>query len=94
MPNIQSAKKRLRQNIVRRERNRAARSVVRNRIKTLIKQLRAGDIEAAETQFRSVCSALDRAAARKLWHKNATSRKKSRLSKLIVKVKAEKQAKS
>ncbi len=90
MPNIKSAKKRLRQNVVLRERNRAARSVVRNRIKALIKTLRAGDIESAEKQFRSVCSALDRAAARKLWHKNNTSRKKSRLAKLIVKVKADK----
>ncbi|MBR4832714.1 MAG: 30S ribosomal protein S20 [Thermoguttaceae bacterium] len=87
MPNIQSAKKRLRQNVVIRERNRAARSVVRNRIKNLLKTLRAGDVAAAEEQFKSVCSALDRAAARKLWHKNNTSRKKSRLSKLILKVK-------
>ncbi len=87
MPNIQSAKKRLRQNIVVRERNRAARSVVRNRIKKLIATLRQGDVAAAEEQFRGVCSALDRAAARKLWHKNNVSRKKSRLAKLIVKVK-------
>ncbi len=87
MPNIQSAKKRLRQNIVIRERNRAARSVVRNRVKNLLKTLRAGDVAAAEEQFKDVCSALDRAAARKLWHKNNTSRKKSRLSKLILKVK-------
>ena len=90
MPNIKSAKKRLRQNVVIRERNRAARSVVRNRIKALLKMLRAGDIEAAEKQYRSVCSALDRAAARKLWHKNNTSRKKSRLYKLIAKIKAAK----
>lgn len=86
MPNIQSAKKRLRQNVVIRERNRAARSVVRNRIKNLLKTLRAGDVAAAEEQFKGVCSALDRAAARNLWHKNNTSRKKSRLSKLILKV--------
>ncbi|MBQ9371344.1 MAG: 30S ribosomal protein S20 [Thermoguttaceae bacterium] len=87
MPNIQSAKKRQRQNVARREYNRAQRSVVRNRIKKLLKQLRAGEIEAAQEQFRSVCSALDRAAAKGLWHKNNTSRKKSRLSKLILKVK-------
>ncbi len=87
MPNIQSAKKRQRQNVARREYNRAARSVVRNRIKKLLKQLRAGEIEAAQEQFRSVCSALDRAAAKGLWHKNNTSRKKSRLSKLILKCK-------
>lgn len=90
MPNIKSAKKRLRQNVVLRDRNRAARSVVRNRIKNLIKLLRAGDIPAAEQRYRSVCSALDRAAAKKLWHKNNTSRKKSRLARLIVKIKAQK----
>lgn len=90
MPNIKSAKKRLRQNVVLRERNRAARSVVRNRIKNLIKLLRVGDIPAAEQQYRSVCSALDRAAAKKLWHKNNTSRKKSRLARLIVKIKTQK----
>lgn len=90
MPNIKSAKKRLRQNVVIRDRNRAARSVVRNRIKNLIKLLRSGDIPAAEQQYRSVCSALDRAAAKKLWHKNNTSRKKSRLARLIVKIKAQK----
>ncbi len=94
MPNIQSAKKRLRQNSVRRDRNRAARSVVRNRIKALIKTLRAGDVAAAQEQFRSVCSALDRAAAKGLWHKNNTSRKKSRLAKLIVKIKAQQEGKA
>ena len=94
MPNIQSAKKRQRQNVVRRDRNRAGRSFVRNRIKTLLKTLRAGDFAAAEEQFKGVCSALDRAAARGLWHKNNTSRKKSRLAKLILKLKTAKQANS
>ncbi|MDD3589178.1 MAG: 30S ribosomal protein S20 [Thermoguttaceae bacterium] len=89
MPRITSAKKRQRQNVVRRDRNRSARSIVRNRIKNMLKSLRAGDVEAAEAQFPSVCSALDRAAARGLWHKNHTSRRKSRLAKLIVKTKVE-----
>lgn len=87
MPNIKSAKKRQRQNVVLRERNRAARSVVRNRIKSLIRTLKDGEINAAEDQFKGVCSALDRAAAKKLWHHNTTDRKKARLSKLILKVK-------
>ncbi|MDO5554367.1 MAG: 30S ribosomal protein S20 [Planctomycetia bacterium] len=87
MPNIQSAKKRLRQNAALRERNRAARSIVRNRVKKLIRTLKEGDIAAAESQFQTVCSALDKAAAKKLWHQNTAARKKSRLSRLIVKVK-------
>lgn len=87
MPNIKSAKKRLRQNISLRETNRAARSVVRNRIKKLIRTLKEGDIANAESQYRFVCSSLDKAAAKKLWHPNNTSRKKARLSQLILKVK-------
>jgi len=87
MPNIKSAKKRQRQNVVLRERNRSARSLVRNRIKKLIRTLKEGNVEEAENQFRGVCSALDRAAAKNIWHSNTTSRKKSRLSKLILKTK-------
>ncbi|MBR5627171.1 MAG: 30S ribosomal protein S20 [Thermoguttaceae bacterium] len=87
MPNIKSAKKRQRQNVVLRERNRSARSLVRNRIKKLIRTLKEGNVEEAENQFRGVYSALDRAAAKNIWHSNTTSRKKSRLSKLILKTK-------
>lgn len=87
MPNTKSAKKRLKQNESIRLRNRAARSVVRNRIKKLIQTIKSGNIEQAETEFKSVVSALDRAASNKIWHANTTSRKKSRLSALILKAK-------
>lgn len=87
MPNTKSAKKRLVQNEKIRLRNRSARSVVRNKIKKLIATLKAGDVAAAEEQFKTVCSSLDRAAAHKIWHHNNVSRKKSRLSRLILKVK-------
>ncbi|MBQ3388481.1 MAG: 30S ribosomal protein S20 [Thermoguttaceae bacterium] len=87
MPNIKSTIKRMRQNEKIRLRNRAARSVVRNRIKKLIRTLKAGEIAEAEVQFPKVCSALDSAASNRLWHPNTASRKKSRLSKLILKTK-------
>lgn len=87
MPNTKSAKKRLVQNEKIRLRNRAARSVVRNRIKKLIKTLKEGQIASAETQYKTVCSALDKAAAKNLWHVNSASRKKARLSRLILKTK-------
>ena len=77
----------MRQNEKIRLRNRAARSVVRNRIKKLIRTLKAGEIAEAEVQFPKVCSALDSAASNRLWHPNTASRKKSRLSKLILKTK-------
>ncbi len=92
MPNIKSAIKRLKQNEKLRLRNRAARSVVRNRVKKLIRTLKEGQIEEAENQFKSVCSALDKAASNRIWHRNTTSRKKSRLSQLILKTKQARQA--
>lgn len=87
MPNTKSAQKRLKQNETLRLRNRAARSVVRNRIKKLIQTLKAGDVQEAENQFKTVCGALDSAANKNLWHRNTAARKKSRLSALILKVK-------
>jgi small subunit ribosomal protein S20 len=87
MPNIKSTIKRMRQNEKIRLRNRAARSVVRNRIKKLIRTLKEGQVAEAENLFPQVCSALDSAASSRLWHPNTTSRKKSRLSKLILKTK-------
>ena len=87
MPNIKSTIKRMRQNEKIRLRNRAARSVVRNRIKKLIRTLKEGQVAEAENLFPQVCSALDSAASSRLWHPNTASRKKSRLSKLILKTK-------
>lgn len=87
MPNIKSAKKRLRQNIATREANRARRSYIRNRCKNVIKAVNSGDFEQVETLFRLAVKTLDQAAAKGLIHKNAASRKKSRLSALIRKTK-------
>ena len=90
MPNIASAKKRLRQNIATRERNRSSRSFVRNRCKNVVKAVRAGNIEDANSLFRDAVKALDQAGAKRIIHKNAAARKKSRLSAMIRKLKEEK----
>ena len=87
MPNIASAKKRLRQNIVRRDRNRAGRSRVRNLCKKVLKAVAEGNIEQAETCFSEAARALDKAGAAKLIHRNTASRKKSRLSAMVRKLK-------
>jgi len=92
MPNIASAKKRLRQNIVQRDRNRAGRSRVRNLCKKVLKAVAEGNIEQAETCFAEAARALDKAGASKLLHKNMTSRKKSRLSAMVRKLKQQKAA--
>ena len=87
MPNIASAKKRLRQNIATRERNRASRSFVRNRCKNVVKAVVAGSVEDAEKLFRDAVKALDQASSKRIVHRNAAARKKSRLSAMIRKLK-------
>ncbi len=83
MPNTSSAKKRLRQNVVLRERNRAIKSVVRKRVRIVREAVAAGNIDEAESAFRIAAKHLDRAGARRIIHPNAVSRYKSRLQRLI-----------
>ncbi len=89
MPNTATAKKRLRQNIVRRARNRAVKSTVRTQVKKVLKSIDAGESEAAEQEYRAAAKGLDRASARRIIHPNTAARQKSRLQRLI---KAAKQA--
>ncbi len=89
MPNTLSAKKRLRQNEVRRARNRALQSALRTQVKKVRQAVSSGDVGKAEEEFRVAAKKLDRAAARNIIHKNSVARTKSRLQKAI---KAAKQA--
>jgi len=73
MPNLASAKKRLRQNAKRQLRN----QIAKTRIKTEVKKAIAGDANVA-------VSVIDRAAAKGIIHKNAAARKKSRLAKKLA----------
>ncbi len=77
MPTIKSAKKRLRQSHVRRDRNRAVRSELRTRTKNL---LATEDATEAAEQYRIVVSLLDRAARKGVVPSNAANRSKSRLA--------------
>ncbi len=87
MPNIASARKRLRQSLKRRERNRA----VKNELKTEIRKVRetaeAGKLQDAEAQFRVAVAKIDRAASKRIIHPNRAARLKSRL---VVRLKAAK----
>ena len=89
MPNTSSAKKRLRQNILRRARNRSVRSSVRTQCRKVREAVKAGDVEKEETEFRMAAQKLDKAGARNIIHRNAAARMKSRLS---ARIKAIKQA--
>jgi small subunit ribosomal protein S20 len=86
MPHSASAKKRLRQNVVRRERNRATKSEIKTHVRRLLEQLLAGDVAGAREQFRLVAKKADRAAAGRTIHPNRAARIKSRLSARILAV--------
>jgi len=87
MPNTKSAKKRLRQNLIRRDRNRSVRSAVRTQCRKVRDAVKAGDAEKAEVEFRLAAKKLDRAGARNILHRNAAARLKSRLSARIKAIK-------
>jgi small subunit ribosomal protein S20 len=88
MPNSPSAKKRLRQSLDRRARNRAQRSSLRSQIKKVRTTIAGGDAAACEEAFRATVKKLDQAAAKNVLHPNAAARIKSRLSSAIKAVKA------
>jgi len=75
-----SAKKRQRQNIIRRTRNRAVRSQVRTAVK---KALTAGPADQAEGNLRGAQSALARAASKGVIHRNTASRRAGRLARRV-----------
>jgi small subunit ribosomal protein S20 len=83
MPNTKSAKKRHRQDLVRRDRNRATRSAVKTQIRKVREALAAGDVKTAETEFRLTAKRVDKAAAAGVVHANLAARTKQRLSAAI-----------
>ena len=78
-----SAKKRVRQNLKRRARNRARKEVLKNQVKTFQTVLASGDFAKADQELRNTTARLDRIAAKGTIHKNTASRKRSRLAKRL-----------
>jgi len=86
MPNITSAKKRMRQNVVLRSRNRSRRSTMRSAIKSLLQAIDSGDAEAANAQWPTTQAIIDRTARLGIIHPNTAARTKSRLSRRLQQV--------
>ncbi|HEY1785635.1 MAG TPA: 30S ribosomal protein S20 [Pirellulales bacterium] len=80
MPNTKSAKKRHRQSLLRRQRNRAAKSVIKTQVRKLREAIATGEVETAAAEFRLTAKKLDQTAARGIIHANVAARLKSRLS--------------
>jgi small subunit ribosomal protein S20 len=83
MPNTKSAKKRLRQSLERRTRNRATKSAIKTQVRKVTDAVAAKSVDQGMTEFRLATKKVDRAAAHGVIHKNTAARMKSRLSKRL-----------
>jgi small subunit ribosomal protein S20 len=78
-----SAKKRIRQNVKRRARNRWRKARVKDAVKSFEDALHAGNKDEAAKQLQACYKRLDQVAAKGTMHKNAASRKKARLARRL-----------
>jgi len=81
--NSPQARKRAKQNSVRRLRNHSQRSAVRTAIKKLEEAIKSGDKAIAKEAYINSVSMIDRATVKGLHHKNRAARLKSRLNKRL-----------
>jgi small subunit ribosomal protein S20 len=82
--NIKSQIKRNKQNVVARERNKAVKSEVRTRVKNAVAAVGTEDEESA---LRTAIKRIDKAATKKIIHRNQAANKKSGLMTRIAALK-------
>ena len=87
MPNTKGAKKRLRQSIVRRDRNKAQKTRLRHSLRKFREAVAAKKFDEAIVLSRSTAILLDKAASKQIIHANKAARLKSRMCGLIVRSK-------
>jgi small subunit ribosomal protein S20 len=85
MPHLKSAKKRLRQNLKRRDHNRAVKKTLKKQLKAVFEvgSDKAGTIDNLKAEAAVAVKKLDKAAARGVIHPNMAARKKSQIARLI-----------
>lgn len=84
MPNIQSAKKKMRKDVTRTQSNARYLNAIEKAVKALFK-FKTGEVDSEKV--KKTVSLIDKAAKRKVVHKNKAARLKSRISKLSSKKK-------
>jgi len=82
MPNIKSAKKRMRSSVNKTNVNTLVNSSMRTAIKKFEKEAKAGNKEAASNNLNIAIQRIDKAMSSGLVHKNKAARLKSRLTKM------------
>ncbi len=90
MANLDSSKKRIRQNEKCRERNRARKSLIKTATRQLLDAIHDGDMQTAKSLLSTASKRIDQVAAKGTIHRNTAARKKSRLAKRLNKAAAAK----
>jgi small subunit ribosomal protein S20 len=88
LPNIQSAKKRVKVSEKKNLRNRIVKSGMRTSVRKFDAAV-AADAQNANVQLSATSAVIDKAASKGVIHKNAANRKKARLAKQLNKALAE-----
>ena len=80
MPNIKSAKKRVRVNEAKAAQNKAAKSALKTDIKKFEAAVAEGNRSEADVAYKVAVKAVDKAAAKGLLHRNNAANKKSNMT--------------
>ena len=83
MPNIKSAKKRVKVIETKTLQNKIFKTQLKTDIKKYEAALEAGDVELAKVTYKAAVKKIDQAAACGIIHKNAAARKKSQFTKKL-----------
>jgi small subunit ribosomal protein S20 len=83
MPHTRSAKKSLRKSEKRRLHNRAAKKAIKTEVKKFVDMLKSGSADSLIQELKVVTKKLDKAAARRIIHRNTAARKKSQLARML-----------
>jgi len=86
LANLRSAKKRIRQNVKRRMRNKYYRTRARSEVKSARQVIQDGERDSAVEAVHQAVSSLDQAASKGVIHKKNAARRKSRLMKRLTKM--------
>ncbi len=84
MPITQSAVKRARQNLVRRERLQPYKTSMKSMMRKLADAAKAGKKDEAKAMLTKVYKAIDMAAKKNLIHKKNASHKKSKMARMVA----------
>ena len=87
MPNIKSAKKRVKTDLVKRERNKDQIASMRTAMKKVKLAVKEENKELAIENLNTANKKIDKAVSSGLIHKNKAARNKSKLAKIVDKIK-------